>query len=208
MPRSLKKGPFVDDHLLKKVDALNATSEKRVIKTWSRRSTIIPDMVGPHHRRPRRTQARSRLRDRVDGGSQARASSPRPGPSGTTPARNGRRGADMPGRQDQRGGRHPRGPAPLPDVGLQGAPGPRPRAGQGRRPGRRRSSAPRRARRPGWWPRCWPRRWPTPATTTCSTPTSSSCRRATPTRAPRSSAGDPGPGDAPRGSASGPATSP
>ena len=46
MPRSLKKGPFVDDHLLKKVDALNATNEKRVIKTWSRRSTIIPDMVG------------------------------------------------------------------------------------------------------------------------------------------------------------------
>ena len=46
MPRSLKKGPFVDDHLLKKVDALNATSEKRVIKTWSRRSTVIPDMVG------------------------------------------------------------------------------------------------------------------------------------------------------------------
>ena len=46
MPRSLKKGPFVDDHLLKKVDALNASNEKRVIKTWSRRSTIIPDMVG------------------------------------------------------------------------------------------------------------------------------------------------------------------
>ena len=46
MPRSLKKGPFVDDHLLKKVDALNSTNEKRVIKTWSRRSTIIPDMVG------------------------------------------------------------------------------------------------------------------------------------------------------------------
>ena len=46
MPRSLKKGPFVDDHLLKKVDALNSANEKRVIKTWSRRSTIIPDMVG------------------------------------------------------------------------------------------------------------------------------------------------------------------
>ena len=46
MPRSLKKGPFVDDHLLKKVDDLNGKSEKRVIKTWSRRSTIIPDMVG------------------------------------------------------------------------------------------------------------------------------------------------------------------
>ena len=46
MPRSLKKGPFVDDHLLKKVDSLNAANDKRVIKTWSRRSTIIPDMVG------------------------------------------------------------------------------------------------------------------------------------------------------------------
>ncbi len=47
MSRSLKKGPFVDDHLVKKVDALNAANEKKVIKTWSRRSTSIPDMVGP-----------------------------------------------------------------------------------------------------------------------------------------------------------------
>src|SRR3569623_1834543 len=46
MPRSLKKGPFVDDHLLRKVDDLNDRNEKRAIKTWSRRSTIIPDMVG------------------------------------------------------------------------------------------------------------------------------------------------------------------
>ena len=46
MPRSLKKGPFVDDHLLKKVDDLNEKNEKRVVKTWSRRSTIIPEMVG------------------------------------------------------------------------------------------------------------------------------------------------------------------
>ena len=46
MPRSLKKGPFVDDHLLKKVDALNETDKKTVIRTWSRRSTIIPDMIG------------------------------------------------------------------------------------------------------------------------------------------------------------------
>jgi small subunit ribosomal protein S19 len=42
----LKKGPFVDDHLLKKVDALNESNKKTVIKTWSRRSTIIPDMLG------------------------------------------------------------------------------------------------------------------------------------------------------------------
>lgn len=46
MPRSLKKGPFVDDHLQKKVEALNRSGEKRVIKTWSRRSTILPDFVG------------------------------------------------------------------------------------------------------------------------------------------------------------------
>ena len=46
MPRSLKKGPFVDDHLLKKVDAQNDKNTKVVIKTWSRRSTIIPDMLG------------------------------------------------------------------------------------------------------------------------------------------------------------------
>ena len=46
MPRSLKKGPFVDDHLLKKVDAQNDKGTKNVIKTWSRRSMIIPDMLG------------------------------------------------------------------------------------------------------------------------------------------------------------------
>jgi small subunit ribosomal protein S19 len=46
MPRSLKKGPFVDDHLLKKVDVLNESGKKSVIRTWSRRSTIIPDMIG------------------------------------------------------------------------------------------------------------------------------------------------------------------
>ena len=46
MGRSLKKGPFCDDHLMKKVDALNKDDKKTVIKTWSRRSTIFPDMVG------------------------------------------------------------------------------------------------------------------------------------------------------------------
>jgi small subunit ribosomal protein S19 len=46
MARSLKKGYFVDDHLLKKVNELNEKDEKRVIKTWSRRSTIIPDFIG------------------------------------------------------------------------------------------------------------------------------------------------------------------
>ena len=46
MPRSLKKGPFIDDHLLKKVDVQNANNTKDVIKTWSRRSTIFPEMIG------------------------------------------------------------------------------------------------------------------------------------------------------------------
>ena len=46
MSRSLKKGPFADDHLLKKVDAALATGDKSVIKTWSRRSTIFPQFVG------------------------------------------------------------------------------------------------------------------------------------------------------------------
>lgn len=46
MPRSLKKGPFVDGHLMKKVEAIAGTSERKVVKTWSRRSTILPEMVG------------------------------------------------------------------------------------------------------------------------------------------------------------------
>lgn len=46
MSRSLKKGPFVDAHLLKKVDAAVTSGDHKVIKTWSRRSTIVPDMVG------------------------------------------------------------------------------------------------------------------------------------------------------------------
>lgn len=46
MPRSLKKGPFVDYHLLEKLEALNKRNEKKVIKTWSRRSVVTPDMVG------------------------------------------------------------------------------------------------------------------------------------------------------------------
>ncbi|GFM37473.1 30S ribosomal protein S19 [Desulfovibrio psychrotolerans] len=46
MPRSLKKGPFVDDHLMKKVEKAQESGDRRVIKTWSRRSTILPEMVG------------------------------------------------------------------------------------------------------------------------------------------------------------------
>ncbi len=46
MARSLKKGPFIDSHLQIKVAGMNARNEKKVIKTWSRRSTILPDMIG------------------------------------------------------------------------------------------------------------------------------------------------------------------
>ena len=46
MARSLKKGPFVDEPLMEKVQALNASNEKKVVKTWSRRSTIVPEMIG------------------------------------------------------------------------------------------------------------------------------------------------------------------
>jgi small subunit ribosomal protein S19 len=46
MGRSVKKGPFVDAHLIKKIGTVRATSDKRPIKTWSRRSTVLPDFVG------------------------------------------------------------------------------------------------------------------------------------------------------------------
>ena len=46
MARSLKKGPFVDEHLAKKVEVMNKERDKKVIKSWSRRSTVTPDMVG------------------------------------------------------------------------------------------------------------------------------------------------------------------
>jgi small subunit ribosomal protein S19 len=46
MARSLKKGPFVDTHLQQRVEGMNSRNEKKVVKTWSRRSTILPEMVG------------------------------------------------------------------------------------------------------------------------------------------------------------------
>ena len=46
MGRSVKKGPFTDGHLEKKIDAMNTASEKKVVRTWSRRSTILPEFVG------------------------------------------------------------------------------------------------------------------------------------------------------------------
>ena len=49
MPRSVKKGPFVDEHLMAKVQDMNHRGDKRVIKTWSRRSTVVPEMVSVLH---------------------------------------------------------------------------------------------------------------------------------------------------------------
>ncbi|MBI3480723.1 MAG: 30S ribosomal protein S19 [Nitrosomonadales bacterium] len=46
MARSIKKGPFVDTHLLKKIETVRATNDKRPVKTWSRRSTVLPEFVG------------------------------------------------------------------------------------------------------------------------------------------------------------------
>ena len=46
MPRSIHKGPFIDEHLLRKVEKARASRESKVIKTWSRRSTVTPDMIG------------------------------------------------------------------------------------------------------------------------------------------------------------------
>jgi len=46
LPRSLKKGPYVEEKLMKKVDAMLSTGEKKIVKTWSRRSTVIPDFIG------------------------------------------------------------------------------------------------------------------------------------------------------------------
>ena len=46
MARSSKKGPFIDDHLLDKIDAANESGDRKVIRTWSRRSTVVPEMIG------------------------------------------------------------------------------------------------------------------------------------------------------------------
>ncbi len=72
MPRSLKKGPFIDDHLRVKVEALNSRNEKKVVKTWSRRSTILPDMIGHTIAVHNGQEVHSRVHHRADGGAQTR----------------------------------------------------------------------------------------------------------------------------------------
>jgi len=71
MARSLRKGPFVDGHLRVKVEGLNTRNEKKVIKTWSRRSTIVAGDDRAHHRRAQRKEIHSRVCDRADDRTQA-----------------------------------------------------------------------------------------------------------------------------------------
>ena len=101
MPRSLKKGPFVDEHLAKKVDAQNEKKTKNVIKTWSRRSMITPDMIG-------HTIAVHDGRKHIPVfvtesmvGSQARASSPRRAPTAVTSRTTRSRAAVERGREEE-----------------------------------------------------------------------------------------------------------
>ena len=176
MPRSLKKGPFVDDHLLKKVDALNATGEKQGHQDLVAPLHDHPRDGRSHHRRARRAQARARLHHRVDGRSQARRV--RAHPHVPVPRRpgDGRAAAD-----GLRCRRPTSAPAPAPRlryvrvVGLQGPPGARPHPRQARRPRPLEILAVLRARRrPRRSARCSTRPSPTPSTTTTCPPTSSS----------------------------------
>ena len=71
MGRSVSKGPFIDSHLVEKVEALNASRQKKVIKTWSRRSTISPDFVG-HTLAVHNGEVHPRVRHGEHGRAQAR----------------------------------------------------------------------------------------------------------------------------------------
>ena len=71
MARSTKKGPFIDAHLMTKVEVLNTASKKEVVKTWSRRSTIFPEFVGHTIAVAQREEVHSGLRDGEHGWPQA-----------------------------------------------------------------------------------------------------------------------------------------
>ncbi len=71
MARSIKKGPYIQECLLRKIDTEAGVPSKKVIKTWSRRSTIIPEFVGLHLRRAQRQEVHPGFRDREHGGAQA-----------------------------------------------------------------------------------------------------------------------------------------
>ena len=72
MSRSLKKGPFVDIPLLEKIEAMNRNNERRVVKTWSRRSTVVPEMIGHTLAVHNGKEVRAGLHQREHGGAQAR----------------------------------------------------------------------------------------------------------------------------------------
>ena len=153
MPRSLKKGPFVDDHLAKKVEVQNSRGTKNVIKTWSRRSMIVPDMIGHtiavHDGRKHVPVFITELDGRSQAGRvRANADLPRPcqgRPEVSSPLR--RVGlTEKESEQDEQGltsdpppgaARRPsgfvRGRAPCADVSDQGAPRRRPGPRHGRR---------------------------------------------------------------------------
>ena len=71
MARSTKKGPFIDGHLMVKIEAMNATNDKKVLRTWSRRLDHSSRYGGPHHRGAQRQKVYSRLRDGKHGRAQA-----------------------------------------------------------------------------------------------------------------------------------------
>ena len=105
MARSIKKGPFVDDHLLKKVEAARATNDKRPIKTWSRRSTITARFRRPDDRRAQRQAAHPGLRDREHGRPQARrvrADAHLQGPLGRQEGRRAATASPPPAREEVR----------------------------------------------------------------------------------------------------------
>jgi hypothetical protein len=68
MGRSLKKGPYIEERLERRVEELNRARQKKVLKTWSRRSTILPEFVGPYPCRPQRKEVHPRVRHREHGG--------------------------------------------------------------------------------------------------------------------------------------------
>ena len=213
MPRSLKKGPFVDDHLLKKVDDLNdqgreerrqdvVAAAPRSSPTWS--ATPSPCTTGASTcpcTSPSRWSATSS------------ASSRRPARSATTPAR--RRPCEAGGSRWAFGVKTNERPGTRAQVRYVRMSAYKAREvldlirGKEVAAGRRDPAVLPSATRPIVDPQVpRRRRWPTPRTTTASTPTSCTCRRASPTRARRSSAGVRVPAAGPRASASARATSP
>ena len=216
MTRSLKKGPFVDDHLLKKVDAQNTAGERRVIKTWSRRSTIIPDMVGHTIAvHDGRKHVPVYITESMVGHKLGEFS----------PTRTFRFHAGQETRHE--GSRAMTGPK-LNDGALL-VDDDRPLTKSTAKYLRGSASKAREvldlirgldvrradevlqfttATSPRTSARCSPAPSPTPCTTTSRMPRSSSCSPATPTRARRCAASGPGPAAAPPASASAPATSP